>query len=695
MSNSINNGYIPGGFPVKTGRIVVNKQDNGFARITGTEDPKGKVQLISRIAATAMGFLTGAALITAGALLLASVTPVALGAVALSLGVVVVLTASVALAVILTKEFLTNNTFEVTKKDCPDQKEKFVTKNAETNFIVCQDSMESFEWKKRLIQAAKKEIILSGNYCGGKAFDEVLELLHDKLKENEKIKVVLLTSTRFVTEENKKSIAKLEAEFPDRFLIIPTDDVRMMQGIRKLWVTNHTKGLSIDGGVLTMQGGDGLEDKYAYHRGIGDRTKHESNNGSMFLNAILPRGFRDMSVVMHSGPKNEEEEFLTSGQIERRELIKLAKHWQTLNRLQHVSDGEYRYNKEWLNEIDEEMKPSDSDEYLRVLNGKEELVHEPISCEEIQIFATGPENASRPFYQEILEKVRGAKDRIDIAQLYFHPDKELSAAFVEAVNRGVKLRIVTNGSEKYSPGGHKLFGHRNRWHMWEGIRDKVDEDKRDNIKFYEYGNQDHNTPRKTSLHKKVTVIDNHVFMGSSNLGHKSLVTQADYELNFVASSSVLADQVIKVIDDDVSTRRHCEKENGTPLCLINGKVHDFNNLLHDIGRKKINLKESEFKSDGGTLLLKFKVRGEENDGKVKKINGEPLYIDLDQRVVVYPLGSDTTVNEQKLKEYGLVVEDGKIRIPLKIVTTSVDMQQRPYISKFASLVHFFKQDRVG
>lgn len=163
----------------------------------------------------------------------------------------------------------------------------------------------------------------------------------------------------------------------------------------------------------------------------------------------------------------------------------------------------------------------------------------------MRVFATGPEHRKSPFLEEMIKAVDGAKREIYIDHMYFHPEKELMDALVRAANRGVKIKVITNGfDKKNSPKAHQAFGPRNQWNTrW--LYRHVDPENRENIEVYEFA------PMQTTLHKKAMVVDREtVFAGSSNMGYKSLETMSDHELNFRAKSKTLAERTIRVFDED-------------------------------------------------------------------------------------------------------------------------------------------------
>lgn len=130
-------------------------------------------------------------------------------------------------------------------------------------------SAETHDWRKALIQAAEHNIVISGNYCGQKAFDEILVLIREKLERNENLKVVIISSPNFVKDvpgeniENQTLITELKQRFPAQFSVVYSPDVWMMEvgtGCKKS--TNHTKYFGIDWGRYYIMGGSAIKDNF-------------------------------------------------------------------------------------------------------------------------------------------------------------------------------------------------------------------------------------------------------------------------------------------------------------------------------------------------------------------------------------------------------------------------------------------------
>lgn len=423
----------------------------------------------------------------------------------------------------------------------------------DSDSLVCEDSMESFQWKKELIQSAKKNIVLSGNYCGGSSLDEILELMEGKLQQ--KVEIILLSSSKFLTEKNKKNITSLKKRFPSLFTVVPTDDIWTINpGLKK--VTNHTKGLSIDNGAYFLTGGSGIENKYAYEKGIGDQDlkKRDQNEGSALMKRFLPRAFRDMDFVFKSPPlaDRSERNLINVGAHFHYEILKLANLWNNYNRRLKKYDANAARN---IKRTLQEFKMDPVKNYNTILpkfdrNQKKRINRKCFT----QIFSTGPEHSENPFLEAVIRRIDQARNRIFINHMYFHPNAKLLKSLSEAGNRGVKITIVTNDYQKFSPGGHKFFGPRNKYNCYKLAR-TIKAPFRKNFRVFAYGQKYHNTPRKTTLHSKAIVVDNCVIAGNSNIGFKSLESMSDHEINFITDSKRMANATIRVFEKNINKKR--------------------------------------------------------------------------------------------------------------------------------------------
>lgn len=413
---------------------------------------------------------------------------------------------------------------------------------------------EAFQWKKRLIGIAEKRIVLSGNYCGGQPYDEILEVMEQRLAEKPDLKIVILLSPRMVLPSNKENMERIKEAFPDRFHLVYCGEKWMntSSNLHKK-ITNHTKGLAVDGKHCVM-GGSGIEERWSYSDGVGEKIPDEKKSARSILNAVIAEEFRDI-------------DFLFSGELAGKnldeELLKLARLWENYN------------NASGTNDIDDtlvaRMLVEKPDECNTVL--PEEHLPEMVKTNNFELYSQGPEMSRSEFSERLMGEIRDAKQHIYIDHQYVHPTPELLNLFAKKINEGVKLTVVTNGVESYSPNGHAMFGARNRYvraHLYK----KIKPENRHLLNWYEYGHGEKNSPGKSTLHSKVVVVDDTVLTGSSNLGFKSTVTCSDHEINLVSKSQAFAEKTIAAIEGDafsILREVHVDDE-GTPLLDEKGEI---------------------------------------------------------------------------------------------------------------------------
>lgn len=117
-------------------------------------------------------------------------------------------------------------------------------------------------WREDLIKAAEHNIVLSGNYCGGKSFASLLALVEQQIQAKPNLKVVIISSPNFIKNGNLKKIEQLTAQYPGNFSLVESPDIwHVSTGLKKS--TNHTKCLVIDYGKYFILGGSGVKDNFA------------------------------------------------------------------------------------------------------------------------------------------------------------------------------------------------------------------------------------------------------------------------------------------------------------------------------------------------------------------------------------------------------------------------------------------------
>ncbi|PWU14240.1 MAG: hypothetical protein C5B45_04650 [Chlamydiae bacterium] len=113
-----------------------------------------------------------------------------------------------------------------------------------------------------------------------------------------------------------------------------------------------------------------------------------------------------------------------------------------------------------------------------------------------------------------------------------------------------------HGYDKNSPIGH-AFGPRNRFN-YIAFKNAVHKECKKNITIYEF------RVHKTTLHKKVIIVDDTVIAGSSNFGYKSLDPDSDHEIHFIAKSASFTEQTLEAIKVD------CQENHSKPNSKVQG-----------------------------------------------------------------------------------------------------------------------------
>ncbi len=517
-------------------------------------------------------------------------------------------------------------------------------KRFECSIVPTLHCADTVEWRKKLIMSAQHNIIISGNYCGGKAFDDVLKLINKQMKKLPDLQVVIIGHPRFIKDqpnvknnphENITWINKLKEKYPDRFCFVESPD--SYYGTKK--ITNHTKCTVIDYGKYFIQGGSGIQDNFSL-TGVDDqtvddyldaergysiekdrkgrpyslddlkisqilRTKHQKaynsnklihddisinskfkikkyedasgNNGLADL--FIPKIFRDQDFVFKSLDHK-------LGKKVCQEALYLAYKWDKHSNRKSIF-GKHLPGESWdLNDIIYDYNPSRIiKEYPALSNSSEssqeicsednvlysmlktplpdlesidtfvfefDHSHRKVDSVFVKMFFTGPEQSESPFEREIIKKINKAENEIIIDQMYFQPTDNLMNAIIEAGKRGVNITIITAGVTKDCSNSQLFFGPRNKYN-YHYLVNSLPEELRSNVKVYEF------SQKGKGLHKKVLIVDDHLFAGSSNMGYKSLALMGDHEMNFDAKSQELIDKIKEyIVEKDIFYSKRVE-----------------------------------------------------------------------------------------------------------------------------------------
>jgi hypothetical protein len=399
---------------------------------------------------------------------------------------------------------------------------------------------DSQSWKEELIRSARKSIVLSGCYCGGRTFDRTLEIIREQMFLYPELKVHLISSDQMLTDDNKTHLAALGVDFEGRFDCLITSEVfpYVSPTTNSLtFSTNHTKAMVIDYGAYFMLGGSGIVSSWAEQEGLHTPENVEIKPGCMnklFDSIFKMRAYRDMDFVFRS-------EINGAGTRLHVEMTKL------MERLRYsLSSKIAAPETDWA--LESPPTSARFDDMLTKVDGMK------VAC-----YATGPEQMDNSFLDEMITQVDAAEESILVNNLYFHPPEKLLNAFIRASNRGVHITILTNTNGAASPGLHALYTSRSRKFVSEIYQGKMN----NKIELYEY------EVESSTLHKKVMIIDRKVtLLGSTNIGQKCLESH-DYEINAKVESAAFADQVMVSMETDkaICTRVPDEEAYKTSFCV--------------------------------------------------------------------------------------------------------------------------------
>lgn len=387
-----------------------------------------------------------------------------------------------------------------------------------TSLLLTQSGEETHQWRLSLIRAAKQSIEISGNFCGGKRFDETLEALETAMINNPELKVHLTCSDDF-TQESKPLLEHLQNNYSSQFNYLETSRW-MVLNPEFTTIENHVKGTLIDEKYFII-GGTGITDKLI---SVGDKPTPPDN---LFLGSAS----RDTDVV-GSDPDLVK--------TMRMEFFKLYGLW------------EYRSSKE-------KNKNLISRHFS--LNKKSKAILEQFDTHPQRIPSVQAKlSICSPFEhkynyctEEIKQVINSAKDSIQIAHMNINMAEPLKQVLMKKTKeRQVNIDVVTNGlnwdipTNVWFAGAHVPYylpistGREFRWDEWDIAKSVLDENPHINI--YEY------SVPGTLYHKKMIQVDDKTIIGSYNLGRKS--DAIDYEWILTVKSKEISQQVKEQLHED-------------------------------------------------------------------------------------------------------------------------------------------------
>lgn len=400
--------------------------------------------------------------------------------------------------------------------------------------FVCDNGVEMFLWDLDFISHAKESIEVLPCFLGGDIARDLLNRIEERLEEVPGIKVHLISSPVLIEPGEMQLIEELKRRYPSNFLVqFSTQVVQMLPEISS--IDNHVKMCVVDEHYFSA-GGTNLEQA---HCAEGSFTNERGEDRDLGLADVLPAGMRDQDII-GKGPLAKEL---------RKVFFQLFSIWEHYNetgllekdpsRLQHLSRYFPVHEKGVTKRFD-------------VTSGRLNVPQDAI-----RVILGGPHQRKNAITEEYVRLINQAKQEVIIENLYFFPVAPIYHALIAAVNRGVKLTVITNGKSETSPESTDVFCWLNRvnyvpmiygqeFHTWFSSSARSQTPKKTAICEY-------NVP-DILLHKKMMLVDGHItLVGSYNLGFKS--AHGDYELVLVIDSLKVAQKVKEVHEKDLENSR--------------------------------------------------------------------------------------------------------------------------------------------
>lgn len=382
--------------------------------------------------------------------------------------------------------------------------------------LVSENGQESTFWKQELINNAKQSIELTGNFCGGKAFCDALESIRSNMRRNDVLKAHLISSPDFLHKEDLALMEEIRKEFPDRFHYLLTD--RKTEFFPRFQsVENHVKLLIVDEQFFVV-GGTGLREAL---NNKADGTDQDNGLWRNFAERIFPRYWRDSDIVGKGNiAKTLRLEFF---KLYAMYSYRMKQDRALVNRFFHLDP-----NRETAHIDTFETHPKKIDQVS------------------IKALVGSPKNSENAITNEYCQLLKNARpwEEVCIGNMLFNPAPKLYDAIGDAVKRGVKVKVITNGIHSDTSKINHLFCWPNRVRYYPLM--KLAKNK--NLKIYEFHVPD------AKYHAKTWVVGSKSIFSSYNWGKKS--HYADDEIALVVESEKVAQATRRLFgkDKDLSVK---------------------------------------------------------------------------------------------------------------------------------------------
>ena len=410
----------------------------------------------------------------------------------------------------------------------------------ESNMILVTDNgLEMFHWDLDFIRSAQESVEISAPFMGGEIARELLTTLESRLEQVSKLKVYILTTPTLLEKEDWTILERLHKRFPDRFHLEHASTIVIV------WPTvtgidNHVKTCIIDEKYFST-GGTNLDETQCSE---GTWTPHKNLNKIPFLSNNLPAGMRDQDIVGR-GP-------LASDL--RHAFFTMYAMWENYNKTGLLIKDPQKFKEKTY------YYPVSSQSHVAHFESSPNL--RALKSDQIKIFIGGPHQNQNAISEEYLRLIQEAREEIIISNLYFCPIDSIFNALLDAVNRGVKLTVITNGVGDVAPLYTQFFCWANRmsyvpaiygsaFHFWDAW--SMASKPLKNTRIYEYHVKD------VLLHKKIMIVDEKVsLVGSYNLGVRS--DMGDYEMVVRMNCPEIAADLKRVQEKDLRHSREISSE---------------------------------------------------------------------------------------------------------------------------------------
>lgn len=401
--------------------------------------------------------------------------------------------------------------------------------------IVCDNGLEMMTWDLEFLSKAEHSVEALVCFFGGTTARRLLDAIGIRLEEVPSLQVHVLASPTMITPQDWKIIDNLSSRFPANFHIeFSTQVAKILPDITT--IDNHVKLFVVDE-IYYSAGGTNCEE---HHCSEGTYTPSKKKIVEIETDHVFPAGMRDQDVVGR-GPIAAEL---------RKIFFQLFSLWEDYNRTKYLQEDpkHYSQNVHYFDVTGQRL-------YVERFEQSDRL--RELEAQDIRILLGSPHQPVNMITQEYVRLIQSAQKEIILSHLYFFPTDPIFQALMDAVNRGVKLTLITNGLTADSCEGAQLFVWGNRvsyvpmfygttFHFWD-VLNVVTMPTR-NTTIYEY------TVPDVILHKKTMLVDRRYFVvGSYNLGMKS--AHGDYELILVIDSEKVAADVLQIHRIDVAHSR--------------------------------------------------------------------------------------------------------------------------------------------